>query len=249
MKKLLAQSVTVIVLLLLFSGFLSSCKKESIETVQDEAGVLANSLSAKKSPNKPFSFDLKTWYRFSPLTNPEDIGTIIVDGNTYVYTGHFPGGGEGKATHLGQCYSYFNQKAFAVDNLPTTPPAGSISAPAIDAANYPDYFGPLPLIQPGDFTGLGQISSALGFPAMSNGQIVSSILFDKKGNAVYFSYIDGTSTSQPLGGPLFKFNGKAAIVGGRGKFANATGEVDYEVIVSFIDPDNASYTGKGTISY
>ncbi len=197
----------------------------------------------KETPRKPFKAQIKTWYRISP-TAP---APLVVNGTTYIGFAHFPGGGTGNATHMGNVTSYFNQLAYTT--APEAPPAGSVAAPVADVPGYPVLGGPLPLIQAGDFSGLAATVSALQIPASVQGKIINSIFVNKKGDAVFTSAITGSGSTFPISETVVGFNGKALIVGGRGKFANAVGEVDYEGYLNTRNANDAEYNVDGWISY
>jgi hypothetical protein len=207
-------------------------------------GVVIWLASCKKElGNRNFQVSTKTWYRISPI---EPI-PVIVNGTTYYGVTYFPGGGTGTATHMGNVTIYFNQLTYST--APEAPPAGSIAAPLVDVPDYTVLGGPLPLIQAGDFTELGAINAAFEVPESVSGNIINSIIYNEKGDAVFFSAITGSGSTFPITQTLIGFDGKAKIVGGRGKFANATGEVDYEGNFDLTNANNAEYNAEGWIRY
>jgi hypothetical protein len=129
----------------------------------------------------------------------------------------YPGGGDGNATHFGIASSYFNQYA-------SFGPTGLTSS----AAPVTMFFA-------------AQLAS---FSVPSN---VSTIVFDDKGNSVWFQSA-GTQT-MPVSPTRVNFTGTNNIVGGTGKFAGATGEV---TINGYFNPQNqqdASFWQNGWIRY
>jgi hypothetical protein len=222
MRKIIMFGARILVFLFLV-GFLQSCKKD-IE-------------------KKPFNLSTKTFYRVAPIA-PEP---IIVNGLSYVSTGFFPGGGKGTASYLGEITIYFNQQIFS--ESAETPPLGSIGAPITDIPFYPLLGGPLPLIQPGDFTELASIISLFHVPEAVHGKFVNEIVYNKKGDAIFTAAIDGTGRTFPISATIVGFDGKALIVGGRGKFSNAIGEIDYEGRFSVVNPNDAVFTSTGWIHY
>lgn len=205
--------------------FLSSCKKN------DEI---------KK---KPFKVRTSTWYRISP-TNPIP---IVVNGVTYAGFAHFPGGGSGNASHFGNCTIFFNQLAYGTS--PSAPPAGSVAAPIKDVPNYPVTGAPLPLIQTGEFNPLASAISTLDIPSTIFKNIVNTVLYNEKGDAIFLSAITGKGGTFPISATKVGFNGKALIVTGRGKFSHAVGEVDYNGYFNLVDANDAEFNADGWIAY
>jgi hypothetical protein len=197
----------------------------------------------KNIHKKAFKANFDTWYRVAPTTPVP----LEINGTDYVGFAYFPGGGEGTATHMGEAVLYFNQLTYAT--AAEAPPAGSIGAPVADIPSYPVSGGPLPLIQAGDFTGLASISSALQLPRDVMGHVVNSVLVNKKGDAVFLAAITGSGSTFPISATLVGFNGKALIVGGRGKFSKAVGEVDYEGFFNVTNANDAAFNVEGWISY
>ena len=212
------------------STFLVACQKQESEKTQRRA----------------FKANLDTWYRIAPITTPSP---VTVGENSFMTFAYVPGGGEGNATHMGNVKTWFNQLAYT-DDLTAQPPQprGSVSAAAIDAANYPVIGLPLPLIQPGEFSGLTALISAYNIPASINGKMITSFLYNTKGDVVFISN-STPSIITPASPTRNDFAGKALIVGGRGKFLNATGEVDFTGWFDPTNPNNATYNVDGWISY
>lgn len=208
----------------LFVATLSSCKKPDL-------------------PRRAFQAKTKTFYRVVPA----DPVPVEVNGNTFIGFAFFPGGGSGNATHLGNCSIYFNQLVYTAS--PELPPAGSVAAPITDIPGYPVTGGPLPLIQSTDFSGLGAIISSLNVPAQVHGKIVNTIFKNETGDAVFTSAITGSGGTFPISKTVVGFNGKALIVGGAGKFANATGEINYDGYFNTLDANDAEYNANGWINY
>src|SRR5687767_5426442 len=129
MKKNIPAFIKTLLLISTFALFFTSCKKE-------------------KEHKIPFKATTKTWYRVSP-TFPTP---VIVNGKTYIGFAHFPGGGTGHATDMGNVTTFFNQLSYSEEL--DAPPAGSVAAPVTAILGYPIIGLPLPLIQDGDFTEL-----------------------------------------------------------------------------------------------
>jgi hypothetical protein len=186
----------------------------------------------------------QTFYRVVPV---EKAIPLTVNGEEKLGFSYFPGGGKGTATGLGECITYFNQLVYSTTGQ--LPPEGSVGAPVVDVPGYPVTGGPLPLIQPGEQEELASIVSELNIPAEVHNQILNQIFVNEDGDAVFLSAITGTSSTFPISQTVIGFKGRASIVGGRGKFANATGGVDYNGSFNVTDPNDAEYNADGWIVY
>ena len=159
---------------------------------------------------------------------------------------NIPGGGEGNTTHLGKTNVYFNQLGYV-----TPPdfqnPVGTLAAPVTAIIQYPVLGAPLPLIQQGDFTGLSALITSWGLQAQINGQYISTVIFNDKGEALFISVISQNSVVVEEG--VGHITGTSMILGGTGKYANATGEVAHSISFNLSDPNKASYTLDGWIKY
>lgn len=130
----------------------------------------------------------------------------------------YPGGGDGNATHMGNASTYFNQYA-------TLGPTGLTTS-----------FAPVTMF-------FATQLAAFNVPAT-----VGSIVFDDKGNSVWFRVV-GSTQATPVSPTRVNFTGTNNIVGGTGKFAGATGQV---TINGYFNPQNqqdASFWQNGWISY
>jgi hypothetical protein len=132
---------------------------------------------------------------------------------------YIPGGGEGNVAHMGKASSYFNQLATLVNGFP----ASSIPA---DVTMF-----------------FGDELSAFQVPAG-----VNSIVFDKKGNSIWFK-ATAPSTTTPVSPTRINFTGPVAIVGGTGKFAGATGQVILTGYFNPADLSDAGFEQEGWIRY
>jgi hypothetical protein len=230
-------------LLALFSTLLFSCSKQMDENFNAKPnGELVNASNESHQTIRPFKASTSTWYRISPIApTPVEIGGIV-----YTLFAQVPGGGQGNATHMGNIKTWFNQLAFSASELPV--PAGSLVASVVDVIYYQVVGAPLPLIQAGDFDGLAAANVLLNIPAEVNGRMVSSLFYNDKGDAVFLS---NSTVSTITGGSPSRneFGGKALIVGGRGKFLHASGEVDFSGYFNPGDPNDAAYGVDGWISY
>jgi len=204
--------------------------------------LLASCEREKEIKKRPFKANTTTWYRVSP-TAP---APVTIGGVNYTTFAYVPGGGEGNATHMGNVKTWFNQLAFTASELPI--PAGSLVAPVVDVINYPVLGAPLPLIQAGDFAGLAAINTKLNIPQQVYGKVVSSFFYNDKGDAVFISN-STVSFITPVSATRNEFSGKALIVGGRGKFSKAVGEVDFKGSFNPNNPNEADYGVDGWISY
>ena len=223
MKQLSAFKLLAV--LIVGSLFFSSCKRD------------------RYFERKPFKIRTSTWYRVSP-TAPIP---IIVNGTTYAGFAYFPGGGSGEASHLGNATIFFNQLAYGT--APDAPPAGSIAAAVSDVPGYPVTGAPLPLIQAGDFTSLAGAVSSLDIPASILQNIINTVVYNSKGDAIFLSAITGAGGTFPISSTKVGFNGKALIVTGRGRFHHAAGEVDYNGYFNLVDASDAAFNADGWIAY
>jgi hypothetical protein len=198
----------------------------------------------QKQSRKPFKANIDTRCRVSPLAVPTP---VTVNGNSYIGFAHFPGGGNGNATHMGNVTNWFNQLAYTTP--PNTNPEGSANAPVAAIPSYPVFGAPLPLIQTGDFVSLPSIISSLSIPGSIGGNIINSVIYNDKGDAVFTSSITGSGGTFPISEIKVGFNGKALIVGGRGKFANASGEIDFNGYFNVVDANDAEYNADGWINF
>ncbi|MGB8190395.1 MAG: hypothetical protein WCF67_00690, partial [Chitinophagaceae bacterium] len=140
------------------------------------------------------------------------------------------GGGEEHATHIGNAKTYFNQLA-PFDHSPTLP------IPVI--LYFPE----------------------LGVPASVtvNGQlrIINSIVVEKvndqanndKNNSIWFSIVEGSTIQQPVSPTRIEITGEADIVGGTGKFMNATGRTKLRAYFNPTDTTDAHVSQQGWIRY
>jgi hypothetical protein len=215
---------------ILISLVFSACKKQESE----------------KTSRQAFKAKTTTWYRVSPVATPTP---LTIGEKLYFTFAHVPGGGEGSATHLGKVKTYFNQLAYTSNlNTPVPMPEGSVIAAVVDVINYPVLGVPLPLIQPGDFSGLAAINKELNIPQSIGGKLVSSFFYNEKGDAVFISNAS-ESVITPVSPTRNEFTGKALIVGGRGRFTNAYGAVDFAGWFNPADANNAEYSVDGWIAY
>ena len=169
-------------LLALLTTLLFSCSKQfDADSRQQEIALQSNPSNASHQTTRPFKVSTSTWYRISPVPPT----SVEIGGITYTAFANVPGGGHGNATHMGNVDTWFNQLAFSASELPI--PAGSLVAPVVDVINYPVLGAPLPLIQAGEFAGLAKAIVALNIPADVNGKIVTSVFYNKKGDAVFLS--------------------------------------------------------------
>lgn len=132
----------------------------------------------------------------------------------------YPGGGSGTATHMGNARTYFNQY------VPFNPPL------------FSSVHAPVNLFFSSELAGVG-----LG--SLSDG--VSSVVFDEKGNSVWF-HQTGNVTTQ-VSDSRIEFTGTSEIEGGSGKFAGATGEVALSGYFNPTNQQDAAVSADGWIAY
>ncbi len=132
----------------------------------------------------------------------------------------YPGGGTGNATHMGKVSTYFNQYVvFDPPNIVSLhAPVTMFFAAELAAAGYTDI--------PSD---------------------VGSIVFDKKGNSIWFQTLSNTAI--PIGPTRVEFYGINQIIGGTGKFEGATGETSLSGYFNPQDQQDASFQQEGWIEY
>jgi hypothetical protein len=193
---------------------------------------------------RDFEAKFKTWYRVSPLAKPV---AVIVNGTTFGGFAHFPGGGTGQNSLLGNSTTYFNQLVYGT--APDAPPAGSVGAAVKDVYGYTVTGAPLPLIQAGDFDGLASAISSLKIPESVYDNIVNQVLYNHKGDAIFTSAITGSGSTFPISPTVVGFNGKGIITGGRGKYKHAVGEFEYSGYFNVANANDAEYSMKGWIGY
>jgi len=133
---------------------------------------------------------------------------------TRIIPAYFPGMGEGNSTHMGKALTFLNQFASIGENGLTTVGAPVTQFYAKELAEI----------------GINDIPNE-----------VSSITTDGKGNSVWFRNIKNTVT--PVGEEKSEFVANVEIIGGNGKFENATG---YGVVIGFFNPKTGE--GMSTIS-
>ena len=196
--------VAAIVLSLLSVVLLNSCRK--------------NDTNSKGEVRKKFTADFNTFWRVNAFTSTP----VTVDGVKYNEFGHLLGGGDGKATDLGNCKYYFNHHMYT--DVLGKPVVGLLNAPVADVLVYPistQY--PAPRIQAGDFKDLTAADDKYRFPAYAQGKIINAVIFDGSENAVFTLVLSSKILSNST---IVEFEGKGVILGGRGKFNGSKGELD-----------------------
>jgi hypothetical protein len=132
----------------------------------------------------------------------------------------YPGGGSGNATHMGKANTYFNQY------VPFNPPFfASVHAPV-------NLFFSAELLS----AGLGSLDDD-----------VSSVVYDGKGNSVWFHQTSNTTT--PISATRIEFTGTSDIIGGAGRFTGASGKVTLQGFFNPTDPQDAGVGAEGWIKY
>jgi hypothetical protein len=226
----------------------------SLTACQKQIDVNADRDVSQQSRNpvrRAFKAETLTYYRFSPVLDANFQPTIIpvnVGGTDYWGMSHVPGSGTGSATHMGEVRTYFNQLAYwpvGTTDPTTTPTSGSMGAPVRDVAGYPLIL-PFPGGQP--FPTAQDLAFLNTVPRIVDGLGINSVFVNAKGEAVYTAY-DGNSTIIPQSPTRIVFTGKGKILGGTGKFANATGEFTYLGYFNPQNQDDAGYNTDGWILY
>ena len=219
---------------------LSACTKDMAK--KDKLVEVTEKAAGKsKKVTVPFKMKSDTWYRFVLLTN----FTPLEEDDTKLGFAHVPGGGTGNATHMGNIETWFNQLAYNPDA--NFNPEGSVGASvSIFASAPPDNFF---LNYPeGDFDALIAANSWLNIPATVDGKIVNAVIYNHKGDAV-FTANTTPSVTQFISPTRVNFSGKGVFVGGRGKFAQATGTFGFTGYFNPQNPEDAGYYLDGSITY
>ncbi|HUH33639.1 MAG TPA: hypothetical protein VLZ28_06770 [Daejeonella sp.] len=226
----------VIFLPLCAAVILSSCEKEvSDNKIQSSPDEISHAV------DKPFKMTSDTYPRINPIKAMELSNRPGM--TAYANAG---GGGVGNATHIGKIRNWFNQLVYSPTGA--DPATGTTLAPVADLLSYPVLGAPLPLIQANDFDEFRKANSWLKVPVSVNGCIVNSVIHNDKGDAIFTSLT--TDAKLVFESPTrINFSAKGKFVGGRGKFAEATGTY---VQTGFFNPQNfndAAYNIEGTITY
>lgn len=131
----------------------------------------------------------------------------------------WPGGGKGNATHMGNASSYFNQYTIRVGTQ-----VFMFHAPVTM------FFG----------------TELQVYNVPTN---VSSVVFDDKGNSIWFRNDDAGLTTTRVSPTKVTFTGIMHIVGGTGKFMGATGETTLNGYFNPTDLTECLTWENGWISY
>ncbi len=190
----------------------------------------------------PFHVNTKALFRYAPVISgpiPLEFEGVSFNGLSYA-----PGKASGSATCLGEINNYFNQLAYwAMGKDPhNAPPSGSVAASLTDVADYPVF------IPESDFSDVGVLIKRLKIPAEANGHKICSVFVNAKDEAVYATYV-GTSYINPVSEQRVEFGGKGKIVGGTGRFADASGEFAYAGNFNPQNQDDAAYDVNGWIKF
>lgn len=202
------------------------------------AGTVTLLLSSCKKEigqqKRAFKATIETWYRVSPAT-PQPLS---VNGQNYLGILYFPGSGTGHVTHLGNSVNIFNQLAYI--QPPNDAILGSVAAPVSQIPTLP---------VAGEFSALTPFISSLSIPEKVGDNLINSVLYNKKGDAIFTSAVTGSSRTEFVSTGRINFYGKGLILGGRGKFTKAVGEFDFSGHFNPENNNDASYTAEGWIDY
>lgn len=205
-------------LVLTASLMLFSCVSEIESPIVQEDVKLLETINSDSNGDENLRKSAERNY-FERFTN--QLFSLDDDGNpTSEIPAYFPGTGVGNSTHMGKSLTFINQFVqFGPNGLETV------------AAPVTKFFEK-------ELTSLG----ITNIP-----DEVSSITTDRKGNSVWFKAISNTVSLTPES-PIANFVAKVEIIGGTGKFENATGYG--EVIGSFnqVSGEGSSVI-KGRIEY
>ncbi len=227
MKKY-SMNMAAILLPLLIASFVISCKKEESISGIDRSGAkpeLQSTISSKQEKKekekvqRPYKDHFDTYYRFEP----DFAGGWLPPANGESPSpapAWYPGGGEGNATHMGKVWTLYNQHA----------DFNSMGGLTSSAASVNMFFA-------------AALQQA-GIVAPAN---VSTVVFDKKGNSVWFILQSNVTT--PISTTRINFSGTSKIVGGSGKFVGATGEVSLQGYFNPTDFNDAGVDTNGFIVY
>ncbi|MBB1287277.1 hypothetical protein HRH25_23075 [Flavisolibacter sp. BT320] len=233
-------TLLLVAFVLIFTACRTDRSTEDLRQTQEAAG---SENARAKMAKRAFKASFSTWYRFHPLEQPQP---VAVGGTAYLGIIAIPGGGEGQATHLGKASTLFNQTGYVLPPDFSTV-LGTVAAPVMSIATYPVSGTPLPMIQNGDFNGISPLLATLQVPTMVGAFPVSTLIYNKKNEALFLSVVSGSQTA--IQGTTATINGKVLIVGGTAKFQGATGELTYVITFDIANPNDASYTLEGWIQY
>ena len=231
----------VIFVPLLAAVTFSACEKEVRDT-PSPAELAQTSHAVSQAVERPFKMNSETWYRISPLSTTTD----LTDPPGMKGYANAAGRGTGNATQMGNGKNWFNQLVYSPTGA--DPAAGTAIAPVIDALSYPVLGFPLPLVQANDFDELRAANIWLKIPRYENGQIINSVIYTDRGDAIFTS-LTTHSTTVFISPTRINFSAEGQFVGGRGKFANATGTYTQTGYFNPQDANDAGYAIDGIISY
>jgi hypothetical protein len=183
---------------------------------------------------RPFKATFETWYRVSPAA-PQPLS---INNQNYLGILYFPGSGTGTVSHLGRSTNVFNQLAYI--QPPGEAILGSVAAPVASIPTYP---------VAGEFSAFIPFNTSLAIPDNVGRNIVNSVFYNQKGDAIFTSAITGSSRTEFVSSNRINFYGKGLIVGGRGRFEAATGEFDFNGHFNPENNNDASFNAEGWIDY
>lgn len=236
MKKCLLNRCSIFISIFL-SVLISSCKKETIGSPEQSRPEEIFHVA-----DQPFKMVSGTSFRLSPRPFKP------LDGQPVRYeSANLVGAGNGSATYMGDIKNVFNQ--LLINYADNILPSYTINAPALDVLIYPVVAGdPLPRIQPNDFDDFRLANASLNIPKSVNGCIVNSVIYNDRGDAIFTS-LTANSKIKSISPTRESISIKGKFVGGRGRFANATGTYTETLVINSEDFNDAKYTIEGTISF
>lgn len=230
--KIMSNSTTLWGTLISVSLLASACSKEvALEPEFNEQSLRGKPSKTEAPVSKQFRMSAKTWYR---INNTPSASVPEVPGA--VSFANLPGAGSGTALNMGNIGTWFNQLAFS----PTgeAPWTGTVAAPLVEASTYPQ-------------DGLRSVTSVINWlqlPTSINGNVIWSVVYNAGGDAVFLA-MSGPSTSVVESDGKISFSGDGIIVGGRGKFENASGTYHFTGYLNPNDLNDGEYAIDGSISY
>lgn len=223
----------------------SGCSKDVAPEPQfNEQSLRANGTRVTAATSKQLKMTAKTWYRISPTNLSEVPG--LANQKTFA---NVPGAGSGTATNMGNVGIWLNQRAFSPDGQ--NPIAGIIAAPLTEISTYNSLESrgaPLPALQPEDLHPFNTLMHWLQIPATVSGNVVWSVVYNVKGDALFLSS-NTPSIAVQESATRVTYSGEGIFVGGRGLYANASGTYQITGYLNPQDANDAGFSINGELFY